>query len=70
MAKCQNCDHGMVLVPYPDKITDEGVVSGGDDYEVCPCCNGDWKHCPNCVDLPLADNVSTIRDEKPKRPPQ
>jgi len=25
--------------------------------------------CQNCVELPLADNVSTIRDEKQKRPP-
>ncbi len=41
--QCENCTNGIELTgQYPDY---ESIIN---QYETCPCCNGNWQDCQNC----------------------
>jgi len=75
MGKCQNCEHGYVVLPKDQYVVSremaidcgepemEGALVGGiEEQTLCLCCSGRWEDCPNCVELPLPKRW---RDEMP-----
>src|SRR5688572_22025117 len=36
---CENCVEGQYY-----------FGDGKNSHYLCPCCNGDWQHCPNCTE--------------------